>query len=123
MFLPAVVLKAVLHDPLVEAGGLRRVSEMGRLLLHSSLAVDATSDDDDVEDGDLQGDSDDGDFAQQIEDLATDDNSDDDNAFDLAHGVGLQIGANLAHVPWHELLGGHIDGVDGEMEEYPLMEE
>ena len=113
------MLKAVLHDPLVEAGGLRRVSEMGRLLLQSSLTVDAASDDD--EDDDVQGNSDDGDFAQQPEDL-TDDNSD-DHAFDLAHGVGLQLGGDLAHVPLHELLGGHIDGVDGEMEEYPLMVE
>ena len=112
----------MLHDPLLEAGGLRRVSEMGRLLLQSSLAVDAASDDNDGDD--LHGDSDDGDFAQeQLEDHVTDDDSDDDHAFDLAHGVGLHIGADLAHVPIHELLGGHIDGVDAETEEYPLMYE
>ena len=120
-------MKAVLHDPLVEAGGLRRLSEMGRLLLQSNLAVDGASDDDDDDDGgvgDLHGNSDDGDFAQeQLEDLVTDDDSTDEDAFDLAHGVGLQMGADLAHVPLHELLGGHIDGVDGEMEEYPLMYE
>ena len=120
--LPAVTLKAVLHDPLVEAGGLRRVSEMGRLLLQSGLAVNAASDDDVADD--LHGDSDDGDFAQeQLEALDTDADSNDGNAFDLAHGVGLQMGADLAHVPLHELLGGHLDGVDGEMEEYPLMYE
>lgn len=114
------MLKAVLHDPLTEAGGLRRISEMGRRLLQSYLAGNAASDDDD----DLHGNSDDGDLAQeQLEDLVTDDDSDDDNAFDLAHGVGLQIGADLAHVPMHELLGGHIDGVNAEMEEYPLMHE
>lgn len=112
------MLKAVLKDPLLEAGGLHRVSEMGRLLLQSNMALAAASDDEEDED-DLHGDSDDGDFAQeQLEDLASDDDSEDDNEFDLAHGVGLQLGADLAHVPVHELLGGHIDG---ELEEYPLM--
>lgn len=123
LFLPAVVLKAVLKDPLLEAGGLHRVSEMGRLLLRSQMALAAASDDEEDEDG-LHGDSDDGDFAQeQLEELASDDDSEDDNPFELAHGVGLQMGADLAHVPVHELLGGHIDGIDGELEEYPLMYE
>jgi hypothetical protein len=107
----AVALKAVLQDPLLAAGGLRRVSEMGRLLLEQHLMDEAASDHDS-----LQGDSDDGDFAAVLDD------SDDEDPMDLAHGVGLQMGAHLAHVPIHELLGGHLGGIgDDDDGEYPLI--
>jgi len=109
----AVALKAVLQDPLLAAGGLRRVSEMGRLLLEQHLMDEAASDHDS-----LQGDSDDGDFAAE----AVLDDSDDEDPMDLAHGVGLQMGAHLAHVPIHELLGGHLGGIgDDDDGEYPLI--
>ncbi|DBB00465.1 TPA: hypothetical protein ACH3X3_002177 [Trebouxia sp. C0006] len=106
-------LKAVLQDPLLAAGGLRRVSEMGRLLLEQHLMDDAASDHDS-----LNGDSDDGDFVAE----AVLDDSDDEDPMDLAHGVGLQMGAHLAHVPLHELLGGHLGGIgDDDDGEYPLI--
>lgn len=108
--LRAVKLRAVFQDPLLAAGGLRRMSEMGRLLLESTLLVD----DADSDDNSVQGDSDDGDFAQE----AMVDDSDDEDPMDLAHGVGLQMGAHLAHVPIHELLGGHLGGIDDDGE-YP----
>ena len=121
---PAVELKAVLQDPLLQAGGLRRVSEMGRLLLEGNLEPLPGIPGDpfaDLED-ELQGGSDDGDFAvEQVEENSSDDDNDD--PLNLAHGVGLHMGAHLAHVPLHELLGGHIGGIDDHMEEYPLMHE
>ncbi|KAL0033601.1 hypothetical protein WJX79_006934 [Trebouxia sp. C0005] len=109
-----VVLRAVLQDPLLVAGGLRRVSEMGRLLLEQHLMDDAASDHDS-----LHGDSDDGDFAAEV----VLDGSDNEDPMDLAHGVGLQMGAHLAHVPIHELLGGHLGGIDDDDGEYPLIYE
>jgi len=109
----AVALKAVLQDPLLAAGGLRRVSEMGRLLLEQHLMDDAASDHDS-----LHGDSDDGDFAAE----AVLDDSDEEDPMDLAHGVGLQMGPHLAHEPIHELLGGHLGGIDDDDDgEYPLI--
>ncbi|KAA6422551.1 MAG: hypothetical protein FRX49_07412 [Trebouxia sp. A1-2] len=109
-----LVLRAVLQDPLLVAGGLRRVSEMGRLLLEQHLMDDAASDHDS-----LHGDSDDGDFAAEV----VLDGSDNEDPMDLAHGVGLQMGAHLAHVPIHELLGGHLGGIDDDDGEYPLIYE
>lgn len=85
---------------------------MGRLLLEASLLDGHSESDED----DLQGDSDDGDFAEE----AMLGDGDEEDPMDLAHGVGLQMGAHLAHVPIHELLGGHIGGVDDDGE-YPLM--
>lgn len=132
--MPAVVLKAVLHDPLLQAGGLHEISEMGRLVLQSNAAALNAVYDGEDDDMMIHGDSDDGDFAEEQlegEHLNGDDdpnwymgywgNNGDDNPADLAHGVGLQNGAHLAHVPVHEMLGGHLDGADDEMEEYPLM--
>ncbi len=86
---------------------------MGRLLLEQHLMDEAASDHDS-----LHGDSDDGDFAAE----AVLDDSDDEDPMDLAHGVGLQMGAHLAHVPLHELLGGHLGGIDDDDDgEYPLI--
>ncbi len=87
---------------------------MGRLLLESTLLEELPGSDTDS----LQGDSDDGDFAQE----AIMDDSDDEDPMGLAHGVGLHMGAHLAHVPIHELLGGHLEGIDDDGE-YPLMNE
>jgi len=115
VLLLAVALKAVLQDPLLAAGDLRRVSEMGRLLLEQPLMDDAASDHDS-----LHGDSDDGNFAAE----AVLDDSDDEAPMDLAHGVGLLMGAHLAHVPIHELWGGHLGGIDDDDDvEYPLIYE
>ena len=121
----AVEVKAVLQDPLLQAGGLRRVSEMGRLLLEGNMQPLPDIPGDPLADlqGELQGNSDDGDFAaEQIEDISSDDD-DEGDPLNLAHGVGLHMGAHLAHVPLHELLGGHIGGIDDHMDDYPLMHE
>ena len=128
--MPAVVLKAVLQDPLLHVGGLRRVSELGRLLLEPVGAAPDLADQLDPNpgeeplfdwDGALQGDSDDGEFGLEQVAQVDDHSSDEDDPMDLAHGIGLHMGAHLAHVPVHELLGGHIGGIDDDLEAYPLM--
>lgn len=119
-FVPAVVLKAVLEDPLQAAGWLHTVSEMGGLL---TLAADTNDEGDESDEDDdiLHGDSDDGDFAQeQLED----DLNGHGGLGNFPDGVGLQIGEMLAHMPLGEILGAApMDGSsdDEHMADYPLI--
>ena len=108
----AVILEAVLKDPVLSArGGLRRFSEMGRTLPETMFAED---------DDDLQGDSDDNDFV--VQHLNTDGSDDEDGYMNMAHGNGWQMGANgLVNVPANQLLDFIMGGLEEGEEEYPVM--
>lgn len=118
----AVVLKAVLDDPLLMAGGLLTVSEMGRMLTHHG--DDQEEEDDEDDDDDLHGDSDGGDMAlDQLEHAL---NADDFNLHPVDFdnfGMGIHVGP--LGMPVHALQGGQMDGsdTDDDMEDYPVIYE
>lgn len=113
----AVVLKAVSPDQLTEAGGLIRISEMGRLF--KAAGADAASD---AGEG-PHGDSDDGDFPQEQE-LVDIDNialHDEQGNVVWPHGAGFNLGQQLVMHP-NDHFAGLLDPHDHDGE-YPLMDD
>ena len=112
----AVVVEAILNDPVLSAkGGLRRLSELGRLLPESAF-MEGNSDDDD-----LLGDSDDNDYAQP----AIMDDSDNDEAVvaNLGPEHNAHWDAQMAHLSTNQLLDMLIGNNDDEDVGYPVMHE